>query len=74
MALIMEAAHSAARDVGVDAVGTEHVLLALTRDPAGIAAQVLTELGVTEQVGERLEQIMAGEGYLGGSTSLEPSP
>ena len=36
-----------ARRLGHGSIGTEHVLLALTRDPAGPAATILRELGVT---------------------------
>lgn len=36
-----------ARRLGHDTVGTEHVLLALTRDPGGRAASILRELDVS---------------------------
>jgi ATP-dependent Clp protease ATP-binding subunit ClpA len=38
-----------ARRLGVSYVGTEHVLLALTRDPDGGAARVLGQLGVAHR-------------------------
>ena len=44
-------------------VGTENVLRALVEDEGGIAAQVLRELGVTERVARRLDEIMSSENY-----------
>jgi ATP-dependent Clp protease ATP-binding subunit ClpA len=44
-------------------VGTENVLRALVEDEDGIAAQVLRELGVTERVAERLDEIMSSKSY-----------
>jgi ATP-dependent Clp protease ATP-binding subunit ClpA len=44
-------------------VGTENVLRALVEDEGGIAAQVLRELGVTERVAQRLDEIMSSENY-----------
>ena len=38
-----------ARQFGHSYVGTEHVLLALTREPEGAAAKVLSQLGVTHE-------------------------
>jgi ATP-dependent Clp protease ATP-binding subunit ClpA len=38
-----------ARRLGVSYVGTEHVLLALTRDPESGAARVLHQLGVADE-------------------------
>ena len=41
-------------------IGTEHVLLALVGDEEGVAAQMLSELGVTrEAVAEHVERILA---------------
>jgi antitoxin component of RelBE/YafQ-DinJ toxin-antitoxin module len=37
-----------AREWGHDYVGTEHLLLSLYRDPNGLAAHVLIEMGITE--------------------------
>jgi ClpA/ClpB-like protein len=39
------------------------VLRALVEDQDRIAAQVLRELGITERVGERLDEIMNSDGY-----------
>ena len=44
-------------------VGTETVLRALVEDPDGIAAIVLRELGVTERIAERLDEIMSSKSY-----------
>lgn len=44
-------------------VGTENTLRALVEDRDGIAAQVLRELGVTERVAQRLDEIMSSESY-----------
>ena len=44
-------------------VGTENVLRALVEDQDGIAATVLRELGVTERVAHRLDEIMTSDGY-----------
>ncbi|HKF18451.1 MAG TPA: Clp protease N-terminal domain-containing protein [Candidatus Dormibacteraeota bacterium] len=52
-----------ARDRGHAFLGTEHVLLGLLAEPDGIAAQVLAQLGVTEQTRLKLEQIMDSPGY-----------
>ena len=38
-----------ARRLGVSYIGTEHVLLALSRDPESVAARVLRQLGVAHE-------------------------
>jgi ATP-dependent Clp protease ATP-binding subunit ClpC len=43
----IEDATQEARQLGKNYVGTEHLLLALLRNPEGVAAQVLQECGVT---------------------------
>jgi ATP-dependent Clp protease ATP-binding subunit ClpA len=48
---------------GESFVGTENVLRALVEDRDGIAAQVLRELGVTERIAERLDEIMSSASY-----------
>jgi ATP-dependent Clp protease ATP-binding subunit ClpC len=40
-------AQQEARALGADAIGTEHVLLGLLREENGLAARILTSLGVT---------------------------
>ena len=46
-------------------IGTENVLRALVEDEDGIAATVLRELGVTERLAERLDEIMSSTNYRG---------
>lgn len=48
----LEYALAAARDLGHEYVGTEHLLLGLLREEKGIAAQVLTSLGLTHALTE----------------------
>jgi ATP-dependent Clp protease ATP-binding subunit ClpA len=52
-------------------VGTENVLRALVEDRDGIAATVLRELGVTERIAERLDEIMSSESYRTSSRKRE---
>lgn len=56
------------RDIGHDYVGTEHILLALIREPEGVAAQVLSELGAhldgaREQVIRLLDEYRREHGH-----------
>ena len=58
---VLEGADPVARDWGHRFVGTEHLLLALYREPDGIAARILTESGLPADraqaaVGERTER------------------
>jgi ATP-dependent Clp protease ATP-binding subunit ClpA len=55
-------------------VGTENVLRALVEDRDGIAAQVLRELGVTESVAQRLDEIMSSKAYRTPSRDVYPAP
>ncbi len=55
-------------------VGTENVLRALVEDEGGIAAQVLRELGVTDRVAQRLDEIMSSENYRTPSRKVFPTP
>jgi hypothetical protein len=48
---------------GTPFVGTENVLRALVEDTDGIAAMVLRELGVTQRIAERLDEIMSSVSY-----------
>lgn len=45
---VLELSMAAARDLDHSYVGTEHLLLGLVHEQKGIAAQVLTELGATD--------------------------
>jgi ATP-dependent Clp protease ATP-binding subunit ClpA len=55
-------------------VGTENVLRALVEDQDGIAAQVLRELGVTERIAERLDEIMSSASYRTPSRDVYRTP
>lgn len=59
----LSAATKIARDRHHMFVGTEHVLLGLLAEPDGIAAQVLSQLAVSDQMRQKLEEIMDGPGY-----------
>ncbi len=63
---VIEYAMRAARDLGHNYVGTEHVLIGLLREDMGVAAQVLMNLGL------RLENVRAEiVGLLGPSATRE---
>jgi len=55
-------------------VGTENVLRALVDDEDGIGAAVLRELGVTERIAERLDEIMSSAIYRARSRDAYPAP
>ena len=55
-------------------VGTENVLRALVEDQDGIAASVLQELGVTERIAERLDEIMMSTSYRTTSRTVHFTP
>ncbi|HEU4699793.1 MAG TPA: ATP-dependent Clp protease ATP-binding subunit [Gemmatimonadales bacterium] len=74
---VLELAMTEARELNHSYVGTEHLLLGLLREEKGIAAQVLTDAGVSlEQsraetlrlLGSDMPQASAGGGATGGST------
>lgn len=52
-----------AERLGHNYVGTEHLLLALSRDPDGIAGQVLHHLGMADRVAEELERFVTSPSY-----------
>ena len=64
-AILARAAEIGRAHTGTPFVGTENVLRALVEDDDGIAASVLRELGVSERIAERLDEIMGSEGYRG---------
>src|SRR5262245_31591159 len=65
---VLELAMSEARELNHSYVGTEHLLLGLLREEKGIAAQVLTDAGLTlEKAREEVLRI------LGRETSPRPS-
>ena len=65
---VLELAMSEARELNHSYVGTEHLLLGLLREEKGIAAQVLTDVGVN------LEQARAETLRLLGSEVPQPAP
>ena len=52
-----------AATLGHGYIGTEHLLLGLIAEGKGIAAQVLSQLGVSAAVRARLLEIMGSPGY-----------
>ncbi|MBO0839177.1 MAG: Clp protease N-terminal domain-containing protein, partial [Actinobacteria bacterium] len=61
----LEAAIREAKERGHRYLGTEHLLLGLLAESDGIASQVLAELGVAQQIRDRLLAIMASAEYKG---------
>jgi ATP-dependent Clp protease ATP-binding subunit ClpC len=53
-------AQEAARAVGHEQIGTEHLLIALAGDPAGIATKALTALGISQDTVRR--QVLEASG------------
>jgi hypothetical protein len=66
--VLSRAAETGRAHTGQAFVGTENVLRALVEDDDGIAARVLRELGVSERVAARLDEIMRSEDYRTPST------
>lgn len=58
-------AGSVAEEHGQSFIGTEHLLLAIVKDPAGVGAQVLDRLGVRGTIKDELTAIIAGYGSEG---------
>jgi hypothetical protein len=58
-------AATVSREFGHAYVGTEHLLLAMVREPGGIAGQVLGELAGREQLDARLTEILSSDEYRG---------
>ena len=61
--LLARAALIGAQHTGQRLIATETVLRALVDDQDGIAGQVISELGVSEKVRDRLDEIMSSPGY-----------
>src|SRR6266849_792511 len=58
---VLEFAMSEARELNFEYVGTEHLLLGLLREEKGIAAQVLTDAGLTIEVTRNeIRRLLAG--------------
>ena len=59
---ILELASDEARRMNLDYIGTEHILLGLIRQKDTLAAQILTQAGITlEQARTRIRRIIFGE-------------
>ena len=63
---LLEAARIA-REWGHGYVGTEHVMLAILADPAGIGGGAVHRVGKAEAVRAEIEQILESDSYSGGS-------
>jgi len=68
---VLELAGDEARRLGVNYVGTEHILLGLIREGEGVAARVLTNLGAThEKVRQQVLSLLGGGAMPGGFSLL----
>ena len=73
---VIHFAQEEAKRLGMNVVGTEHILLGLVREGEGVAARVLERLGVSlgRVRSELARQVGAPEGHVVGSTRLTLSP
>lgn len=72
---VIELAIEEGQNLGHNYVGTEHLLLGLLREGEGIAAQVLTNLGVDLKKARReVIQLLGGEAQLGSGQSGKSAP
>ena len=73
---VIHFAQEEAKRLGMNVVGTEHILLGLVREGEGVAARVLERLGVSlgRVRSELNRQVGASEGHAVGSTRLTLSP
>ena len=56
---VIKSAHDIAREYEEEYVGTEHVLLAISREGTGVGAKVLTKHGATsEKIKEQVDQLV----------------
>lgn len=70
---VLEIAHSEAKRMGHQVVGTEHILLGLIQEGEGIAAQVLTGLGLDlPKIQSQVEQITGVGKPFNGEVGLTP--
>ena len=60
---VFEATEREARQYGHEYIGTEHLLLGLLAEPEGIAARVLSDLGVADESARRVREIIESDGY-----------
>jgi len=60
---VLELAQDEARRMGVNYVGTEHILLGLLREGEGVAYRILTNLGISaDKVRTQVIRILGGQG------------
>ena len=72
---VIELAIEEGQNFGHNYVGTEHLLLGLLREGEGIAAQVLTNLGVDlKKVRREVVQLLGGEAQQGGASGGKTVP
>jgi len=73
---VIHYAQEETKRLGMNVVGTEHILLGLVREDEGVAARVLERLGVSlgRIRSELNSQVDASEGHAVGSTRLTLSP
>ncbi|RJX27270.1 MAG: ATP-dependent Clp protease ATP-binding subunit [Dethiobacter sp.] len=72
---VIELAIEEGQNLGHNYVGTEHLLLGLLREGEGIAAQVLTILGIDLKKARReVIQLLGGEAQMGGGQSAKNVP
>jgi ATP-dependent Clp protease ATP-binding subunit ClpC len=70
---VVEEAINAARELGHNYVGTEHLLLGLLREGQGIAAQVLAGMGVTVDRARDQVKALLSKGGSGEQEQADPS-
>lgn len=66
----LKAAEEIAENLDHDYVGTEHLLLALIADTAGIAGRVLSELGASEPARNRIYEVITSSSYSRSSAEI----
>ncbi len=72
---VIELAIEEGQNLGHNYVGTEHLLLGLLREGEGIAAQVLTNLGIDLKKARReVIQLLGGEAQLSSGQSAKSTP
>ncbi|MDQ3770351.1 MAG: Clp protease N-terminal domain-containing protein [Actinomycetota bacterium] len=63
MLRVFEATEREAERYGHEHIGAEHLLLGLLAEPDGIAARVLSDLGIADESARRVREIIESEGY-----------
>lgn len=68
---VLELSSDEARRMGINYVGTEHILIGLLREGEGVAARILNNLGLTtESVRQQVISLLGGAGGPGGLFTL----